>query len=130
MPEARLFEHRHMDEFNKATVRKIRRRGVDMAARCGEMEFSLYGEEGGHIVEGMTNVNYMGRPLDQTYNGCSVVWKNIMRARLVWGRLGTLLQREGADPRLSTIFYRDVVQAVQIFGSETWVLLAAMESKV
>ena len=31
---------------------------------------------------------------------------------------------------MSEIFYREVGQAVLIFGAETWVLLAAMERKV
>ena len=101
-----------------------------MEARYDEMEFIMSGEEGGDMVEGVANFKYLGQTLDQTEDYWLAVRQNIMRARLVWGRLGTLLQREGADPRLSTIFYRDVVQAVQIFGSETWVLLAAMESKV
>ena len=50
------------------------------------------------------------------------VRQNIMRARSVWGRLGTLLRREGADPKVSESFYRAVVQAILLYGSETWVL--------
>ena len=41
MPEASLFKHRHTDKWNKATERRIRRRDVDMVARCGEMGFSM-----------------------------------------------------------------------------------------
>ena len=36
-----------------------------MAARCGEMEFSLYGEEGDKMVEGVENFKYLGIFLDQ-----------------------------------------------------------------
>ena len=53
-----------------------------------------------------------------------------MRARLVWGRLGTLLKREGVDPRVLAIFYRAVAQAILLYGLETWFLLAAMKNKV
>ena len=42
-----------------------------------------------------------------------------MHARLVWGRLGELLRREGADPKVAEIFYRAVIQAVLLFGAET-----------
>ena len=62
-----------------------------MTARCGEMEFSLEGGEGDERVENVTTFWYLGRTLDQTYDYWSAVQRNIMRARLVWGRLGTLL---------------------------------------
>ena len=39
---------------------------MEMASRCDEMEFILYGEEGGELVEGVENFKYMERPLDQT----------------------------------------------------------------
>ena len=56
--------------------------------------------------------------------------QSIRRARKFWGRLGKLLRREGADPITSEKFYRAVVQAVQLFGAKTWVLLAAMLNKI
>ena len=68
-----------------------------MAVRCREMEFSLYGEEGYEMVEGEKNFKHMGRTVDQTDDDLPVVRQNIMHTRLVWGRLGTLLQREGVE---------------------------------
>ena len=41
IPEARLFKHRQMDKCSKTKERRLWRRDVEMAARCGEMEFSL-----------------------------------------------------------------------------------------
>ena len=49
-----------------------------------------------------------------------------MHSRLFWGRLGTLIQREGAYPKVMESFYRAVVQAIILYGSETWVLLESM----
>ena len=62
-----------------------------MAARFREMEFSLDGEEGGDRVENVPTLRYLVRPLDQTDDDWTAVRQNIMRARLVWGTLGTLL---------------------------------------
>ena len=53
-----------------------------------------------------------------------------MRARLVWGRLGTLLQQEGAYTKVLESFYRAVVKAILLYGSETWVLLASMTNNI
>ena len=52
--------------------------------------------------------------------------RNIRRAKQVWGKLGKLLRRKGADPITSAKFYRAVVQSVLLFGAKTCVLSAAM----
>ena len=49
------------------------------------------------------------------------------KARRSWGWFSRVLGREGADPKLSTTFYTAVVQAVLLFGAETWVLTPRME---
>ena len=64
---------------------------MEMSERCGEMEFNLDGEEGDERVENVRTFRYLGRPLDQTDDDWTAVRRNIMRARSVWGRLGTLL---------------------------------------
>ena len=74
-------------------------------------------------MEGIATFKYLGIPLDDYWPS---VQRNIMRARLFWGRLGTLILREGADPRLAAMFYRDVVQDISLYGSEKWLLLSEM----
>ena len=59
---ARLFKHLQSDKCHKLTERRLRRRDVEMAASCGEMEFSLDGEEGYNIVENVPTFRYMGHP--------------------------------------------------------------------
>ena len=91
MQAARLFKHQNLDKCHKSTERRLRRRDVDMLARCGEMEFNLNGEEGDKRVENVPTFRYLGRPLDQTDDDWPTVRKNIMHARLVWGRLGKII---------------------------------------
>ena len=52
---------------------------------------------------------------------------NLGKARRSWGRLSWVLVREGADPKVSRTFYTALVQAVLLFGAETWVLIPRME---
>ena len=42
--------------------------------------------------------------------------------RAVWKRITQKLSREGAAPQMSGFFSKAVVQAVLLFGSETWVV--------
>ena len=88
------------------------------------------GGEGDKRVENLTMLRYLGIPLDQRDDDCLAVRRNIMRARSVGGRLGTLLRQEGTEPRELAIFYRSVMKAILLYESETWVLLESMERKV
>ena len=67
----------------------------------------------------METFKYLGRILYQSYNDWPEVRRNAGKARLVWSRLGKLLRREGADPRVSAMFYRAVVQAELILYIRT-----------
>ena len=64
--------------------------------------------------------------MERSYKNWPSVMRNIMKSRHVWGRLGKLLRREGEEPTVSEKFYREVVQAVLLFGAETWVLTETM----
>ena len=48
---------------------------------------------------------YLGTILERSDNKWPAVLWNVGKARRVWNRLGKLLRREGADPRVSAMFY-------------------------
>ena len=49
----------------------------------------------------------------------------LRKARGVWGRLSRVMKAENATPRVCGLFYKATVQAVLLFGSETWCLSPA-----
>ena len=90
------------------------------------MEFIMEERKGDERLEGVAKFWYLGIPLDQTDGDWPAVRRNIMRATSVWGRMGTLIQKKGAYPRVEEIFYWAVVQAILLYGLEMWVLSSAM----
>ena len=74
------------------------------------------------LIEWVGRFKYLERLLDRSDKNWTTVFHNIWKARQVWGRLGKLLWREEAEPTISEKFYRAEVQAVLLFGSETWVI--------
>ena len=52
---------------------------------------------------------------------------NLKRARESWGRLSLILRQEGADPKVLGNFFIAVMQAVLLFGAETWLLTPRMQ---
>jgi len=50
------------------------------------------------------------------------VRENITKARACWGQLCRLLTRQGASRRVMGLFYKATIQAVLLYGAETWSL--------
>ena len=60
------------------------------------------------------------------YYDWMVVVGNLIKARKSWARLTRILGQEGANPRVSGIFFKAVVQTVILFCLETWVMTTRM----
>ena len=75
----------------------------------------------------MTSFRYLGQMLTAGDDYWLVVVGNLGKARNSWGWLLRTLGREGADPKVSLHFYKAVLQAVLLFGEETWVLAPRMD---
>ena len=56
------------------------------------------------LIEEVGKLKYLGRLLDRSDDYWSAVLHNIKKARPVWGRLGKLLLREGAELTVSEKF--------------------------
>ena len=74
--------------------------------------FKAYGEP----LENVTTFRYLGRVFTVGDNDWVAVVGNLGKARKSWGRLSRILSREGADPKVSGIFYKAVEQAVLLPG--------------
>ena len=71
------------------------------AAAAAERAFEAYGR----IIPAVEEFRYLGRVLMATDDDWSAVARNLIRARKTWGRLASILGREGADPKVSRMFY-------------------------
>ena len=89
-----------------------------------ERAFEAYGLP----IESVTEFKYLGRILTATDDDWPAVVRTLGKSRRSWGRLSQVLDREGADPKVSRAFYITVTQAVLLFGSETWFLTPRMEN--
>ena len=70
----------------------------------------------------MSTFKCLVRVMAAGYDDWPAVAGNLVKSRKILGRLSRILIREGADKRLPGNFFKAVVQAVLMFGAETWVL--------
>ena len=92
--------------------------------------FSLTGDDGAKLFEGVDSFNCLVRVLHRSDEYWPAVHRNIVIEIQVWGSLGKFLRSEGSDLIVAEKFYRPVVQAMLLFGLETWDLTAAMLQKI
>ena len=62
----------------------------------------------------------MGRIINDDDNDSICIQQNLQRARGKWNRLAKILKREGADAIIMSRFYLTVVQAVLLYGADSW----------
>ena len=64
----------------------------------------------------------MGRVLAEDDDDWPAVCMNIRKAKKRWDQVAQILLREGAMSSTMAYFYKAIVQAVLLFGSESWVM--------
>jgi hypothetical protein len=73
---------------------------------------------------------YLGRLLSQDDGDIQAVRSQLCKARRTWARVGQVLRRGNAPPRVSAKFYKAIVQSVLLYRSETWVLSSAVLARL
>ena len=104
IPYGQLIKHQRAQWRNRNTQMWWRRRYVVIASRCVEASFTLTVEEEAECIEEEKSFKYLGRMLNQSDNDWLAVRRNVGKACRVWSRLEKLLRKEGAEPRVSTMF--------------------------
>ena len=82
------------------------------------MEFQAYGR----ILEAVLKFKYLCRLLTVLDDNWLAVVGNLRKARRRWERMLRILGEGGADPWTPGKFYKALVRATLLFGSETWVI--------
>ena len=79
-----------------------------------ERAFEAYGEP----LENVTVFNYLGRVMTLVdYDWPAVVGK-LCKSRKSWGWLSRILSREGADPKVSGLFFSGGAGGVVVWGGD------------
>jgi len=82
------------------------------------VKFNVEGEE----LTKVSEFRYLGRILHERDDDDHAALRQLRRARDKWGRFSRILTQEGISSRVRGYFYKAVVQAVLLYGSESWTL--------
>ena len=85
--------------------------------------FQAYGKPLGNVAA----FKYLGRVMTAGYDDWMEVVGKLQKVRKTWGRMSSILIQEGAYPKVLGHFFKAVVQAVFLWGAETWLLTPRVE---
>ena len=74
----------------------------------------------GKEIERVSHFKYLGRWFDEHDDDTFAIMENLRKARGQWNCLVNILKREEANAVCMAKFYMAVVQAVLIYGAESW----------
>ncbi len=86
--------------------------------RALECTFCANGED----LERVEVFKYLGRLISFDDANNQAMRSNLKKAQGCWARVSRVLRAENATPKTCGMFYKATVQAVLLYGSETWSL--------
>jgi len=106
----------------RGAAAKRRRHALEDIRRANEVVFTACGRP----LDRVRAFKYLGRILSDTDKDWPAVYLNLTKARKRWGMVSRVLRRDGLRPKAAAMFYKAVVQAVLLYGAETWSVTPVM----
>ena len=75
-------------------------------------------------IERVGDFKYLGRTLNQGDKDGGCIEERLKKTRQQWNCVARILKEEGTNARCMSKFYLAIVQAVLLYGSESWVVTA------
>jgi hypothetical protein len=110
--------HRYSQECQVGVERKQQREMALASALALRQQFLVRGD----ILEQVEVFKYLGRLLSQDDDDIQAIRAQMRKACATWARIGQVLRSKNVLPFVAARFYQAVVQAILLYGSESWVL--------
>jgi hypothetical protein len=81
-------------------------------------QFSVHGD----VLERVEVFKYLGRLMSQDNDDIQVIRAQMRKAPATWARVRQVLRSENVSPFVAARFYQAIVQAILLYGSESWVI--------
>jgi hypothetical protein len=110
--------HHHTELCQQRWERKRQHAAAVCSQEALGRLFMAYGEE----LERVEVFKYLGRLITYDDANTQAMRSNLRKARRCWAWILHVLRAENATARTCGMFYKATVQAVLLYGSETWSL--------
>jgi hypothetical protein len=106
------------NECQVGVERRQQRDAAVTAALALRQQFTIHGD----VLKRVKVYKYLGWMMAQDDVNAQAIRAQLRKARVTWAWFGKVLRGENTSPTIAAKFYLAVVQAVLLYGSETWVI--------
>ena len=118
--------HVRTNTCQRLRVRRENEKKLEAQAKADQVRFLVNGVE----LERVNKFKYLGRILRDDDRDTDCIEENLSKARKRWGSIAKILKREGANAECMGRFYLTIVQAVLLYGSDSWTIREADMKKL
>ena len=111
---------KHLDSYTcrKGATRRYNEASQDSQHVAENIKFYIDGIE----LERVRNFRHLGRIISDDDDDTACIDFNLKKARQQWNCIARFLKREGASATCMAKFYITVVQAVLLYGADSWAI--------
>ena len=109
---------KHIDSYTckKGASRRTNEIKQDNQNAADDVKFYIHDKE----IEKVRYFKYLGRVLSDDDSDSLCIENNLKKARGQWNKIAKILKREEASAKCMAKFYITVIQAVLLYGADTW----------
>ena len=119
-------QHQNSFTCKRGRMRRQNEIKQDQQFVASNVKFYIDGEE----IERVRYFKYLGRILSDDDDDTRCIENNLNKAREQWNKIAKILKREGANAKCMAKFYITVVQAVLLYGADSWTISQRNENKL
>ena len=90
----------------------------DSQAKANKIKFFINDKS----IERVRHFKYLGRWFTDNDDDTHAIIENIKKARNQWNSLANILKRQGANAVCMGRFYLAIIQAVLLYGADSWAI--------
>ena len=121
-----LAKHQQLFTCKRGASRRANEIKQDRQFEAGKVKFYVKGE----AIDRVRYFRYLGRILSEDDDDTKCIESNLARARKQWNCISRILKQEGASASCMAKFYITVVQAVLLYGADSWTISRRNERKL
>ena len=111
-------KHQKTEACRKGRARRRNEEKQRKQAKLEEIKFYVENK----AIERVQEFTYLGRVLSEDDDDTKCIERQLAKARSRWWRMARILKYEGANAKTMAKFYMATIQAILLYGSESWVL--------
>ena len=113
-----IFKHRNSFTCKRGKQRRDNEILEKRQEFAEEVELTVYGKK----LERVSEFKYLGRIFSQDDDDSKCINKQLKKARARWNNVAQVLSREGANAPTMARFYKAIIQAVLLYGADSWTI--------